>query len=149
MSLKTKIWRLTCKHLRLFFRLYEPYSCCIRTVLGQIRSAHLYSFLLYSFSLKVSCEGHFIFCISRTTLKLDGKNKVDSLTVQIEKEAVRLLFLLLVCFHRQQLEVGLKMFILLVSCMSSGSDKTIKEVKTRYRCQCCTAEAISESRNMN
>jgi len=44
-----------------------------------MRSARLYSFLLYSFSLKVSCEGQaLIFCISRNTLKLGDKNKTDS-----------------------------------------------------------------------
>lgn len=47
--------------------------------LGQMRSAHIYCFLLYSFSLKVSCEDQaLIFCTSRNTLKLGDKNKVDS-----------------------------------------------------------------------
>lgn len=81
--------------------------------LEQMRSGQVYSFLLYSFSLKVSCEGEaLIFCISTNTLKLGNKSKVDSSSSDRE-EAVRLL--LLVWFHILYLGVDLKMFVLLVS----------------------------------
>lgn len=47
--------------------------------LEQMRSGQVYSFFLYSFSLKVSCEGEaLIFCVSINTLKLGDRNKVDS-----------------------------------------------------------------------
>lgn len=106
--------------------------------LGQMRSAHIYCFLLYSSSLKVSCEGYaLIFCIS---LKLGDKNKVDSTISDKRRRLKDFCFFWQFGFIYCSLEITWKCS----SCWSVVCVLMLRQGNQwdqgRCRCQCCTAE---------